>query len=103
MLFENHLPRPASVIFCMSLTRPGMFRNCGTGAYYSVSLLIIIPVPPPQFGWQPQLTWPQSAPGPWTRSAKSANAPINESGNQSRVGSVTPTCDFTSFAKCDKV
>src|SRR6185369_5811813 len=103
MLFENHLPRPESVIFCMSPTRPGILRNCGTGAYSFVSLLIIIAVPTPQFGWQPQLTWPQSAPGPCTRSAKSANDPIIESGNQSRVGSVMPTCDFTSLARCESV
>src|SRR5439155_1250344 len=80
-----------------------MFRNWGTGAYSLVSLLIIIAVPTPQLGWQPQLTWPQSAPGPWTRSAKSANAPISDRGNQSRVGSVTPTCDFTSLARCESV
>ena len=63
MMFENHLPRPESVICCMSVTRPGMFRNCGTGANSLVSLLIITAVPTPQFGWQPQLTCPQSASG----------------------------------------
>src|SRR5262245_19393287 len=103
MVFENHFPRPESVIFCMSDTSPGIFRNCGTGANSLVSLLIISAVPTPQFGWQPQLTCPQSPPGPWTRSAKSANEPIIERGNQSRVGSVIPTCDFTSFARCDSV
>ena len=40
-----------------------MLRNCGTGAISFVSLLIISAVPTPQFGWQPQLTWPQSALG----------------------------------------
>ncbi len=33
-------------------------------------------MPTPQFGWQPQLTCPQSVSGPWTTSAKSAKAPI---------------------------
>ncbi len=68
-----------------------MFRNSGTGAISFVSLSIITAVPTPQFGWQPQETWPHSASGPCARSAKSANAPISESGNQSRVGSVMPT------------
>src|SRR5262249_39200549 len=103
IVLENHFPRPESVIFCMSETRPGIFRNCGTGANSFVSLLIIIAVPTPQLGWQPQLTCPQSAPGPCTRSAKSANAPIIESGNQSRVGSVTPTWLFTSLARWESV
>src|SRR5947207_16007631 len=78
-----------------------MFRNWGTGAYSLVSLLIIIAVPTPQLGWQPHLTYPQSAPGPWTRSAKSAKAPIRVSDNQSRVGSAIPTWHFTSFARFD--
>ena len=91
MMFENHLPRFVSVMCCMSVTRPWMFRNCGTGAISFVSLLTITAVPTPQFGWQPHETWPQSFSGPWTTSAKSANAPISESGNQSRVGSVIPT------------
>ena len=47
---ETHLVRAASVIFCMSLTRPGMFRNSGTGAISLVSLLIIRAVPTPQLG-----------------------------------------------------
>src|SRR5689334_24792927 len=103
MMLDIHLPRAASVILVISLTRPGMFKNCGTGAISLVSLLIIKAVPTPQFGWQPQLTWPHSDFGPWAKSAKSANELINDSGNQSRVGSVTPTWVFTSLARCDSV
>ena len=47
-------------------------------------------MPMPQFGWQPQLSWPQSAVGPWTRSAKSEKVLMNEIGNQSRAGSPMP-------------
>ena len=42
-----------------------------TGTASLVSLSIITAMPMPQFGWQPQLSWPQSASGPWTRSAQS--------------------------------
>src|SRR6516225_8214599 len=52
--------------------------------------------PEAQLGWHPQLTMPHCASGPWTRSAKSENVPKREMGNQSRVGSVMPTCFFTS-------
>ena len=38
----------------------------------------------PQFGWQPQVSWPQSRSGPWTTSAQSVNVDMNEIGNQSR-------------------
>src|SRR5271166_4196911 len=79
----------------MSFTSPGTFRNSGTGAHSLVSLLIISAVPTPQFGWHPQLTMPHCASGPLTKSAKSANAPNIEMGNQSRVGSVMPVCFFT--------
>ena len=36
-----------------------------------VSLSIMTAMPTPQLGWQPQLNWPQSWSGPWTRSAQS--------------------------------
>ena len=55
-----------------------------------VSLSIINAMPTPQLGWQPQLTEPQSVPGPCTRSAQSLKVPMNEMGNQSRVGSPRP-------------
>ena len=103
MRFENHLPRAASVIFWISCIRLGIFRNCGTGAHSLVSLLTINAVPTPQFGWQPQLTIPHCDSGPWTRSAKSEKVLNREMGNQSRVGSVMPTCFFTSCAMCDSV
>ena len=43
MIFENHFPRAVSVMCCMSVTRPLMFRNCGTGAISFVSLFTNIP------------------------------------------------------------
>ena len=61
-----------------------------TGTYSLVSLSHITAMPMPQFGWQPQLSWPQSAFGPWTRSAKSENVLMKLIGNQSRTGSPIP-------------
>src|SRR5579864_5607591 len=96
---EKFLLRAASVTFLMSSTSCGTFRNFGTGAHSFVSLLIRTPVPTPQLGWQPQLTEPHVASGPWDRSAKAENVLISEIGNQSRVGSILPTCALTSFAR----
>src|SRR3990172_6096356 len=100
---ENALPLAASVTFWVSRTRPGTLINWGTGAISLVSLLIMIAVPTPQLGWQPQLKDPQSEFGPCAKSAKSAKTDISEIGNQSRVGSVIPACSFTSLAMCDRV
>ena len=62
-----------------------------TGTASLVSLSIMTAKPIPQFGWQPQFSWPQSAWGPWVRSAQSEKVPMNEIGNQSRMGSPNPT------------
>jgi len=40
------------------LHEAGMLRNSGTGRISLVSLSIMTAVPTPQFGWQPQETWP---------------------------------------------
>src|ERR1700680_1407706 len=98
---EKVLPRAASVTFLMSSTSCGTFRNFGTGAHSFVSLLINTPVPTPQCGWQPQLTVPHGASGPWERSANAENVLISEMGNQSRVGSVLATCAMTSLGRWD--
>src|ERR1700704_6349241 len=103
VMLEKVLPRAASVTFLMSSMSCGTIRNEGTGAHSLVSLLINTPVPTPQLGWQPQLTEPQGASGPWERSANAENVLISEIGNQSRVGSILPTCALTSLAKCDSV
>src|ERR1700682_4184654 len=87
----------------MSSTSCGTFRNEGTGAHSFVSLLINTPVPTPQFGWQPQLTEPHVASGPWERSANAENVLMSEIGNQSRVGSIFPIWLLTSLARCDSV
>src|ERR1700676_1556148 len=100
---EKFLPRAASVTFLMSSTSCGTFRNAGTGAHSFVSLLINTPVPTPQLGWQPQLTGPHGASGPWERSANAENVLSGEIGNQSRVGSIFPTCGLTSWARCESV
>ena len=60
-------------------------------------------MPTPQFGWQPQLNWPQSRCGPCTRSAQSENVDMKEIGNQSRAGSPRPVWFLTSCARCDSV
>src|SRR6266568_6053447 len=103
MKLEKFLLRPASVIFCMSLTKPGMLRNSGTGAHSLVSLLIMSAVPTPQLGWQPQESEPHWDSLPLTMSAKPANVEMKEIGNQSRVGSTLPTWALTSFARCERV
>src|SRR5258707_4291115 len=100
---ENFLLRAASVTLLMSSMSCGTIRNEGTGAYSLVSLLINTPVPTPQFGWQPQLTEPHCASGPWERSANAENVLMSEIGNQSRVGSIFPIWLLTSLAKCDSV
>src|SRR5579864_2657801 len=100
---EKFLPRAASVTFLMSSTSCGTIRKEGTGAHSLVSLLINTPVPTPQLGWQPQLTEPHVASGPWERSANAENVLISEMGNQSRVGSIFPIWLLTSLARCDSV
>src|ERR1019366_10761898 len=47
---EKFLPRFASVTFLVSSTSCGTLRNFGTGDHSLVSLLIMMPVPTPQFG-----------------------------------------------------
>ena len=44
-------------------------------------------MPTPQSGWQPQLSEPQSAPGPFIRSVTCDITLDADSGNQSRIGS----------------
>src|SRR5271157_4223647 len=100
---EKFLPRAASVMAVTSLVRFCASRKRGTGAHSLVSLLIMIAVPTPQFGWQPQESEPHCDSLPLTMSANPANVLINEMGNQSRVGSIRPTWLLTSCAKCDSV
>src|SRR6516162_8320174 len=101
--FEKFLPRAASVMAVTSFVSPFASRKRGTGAHSLVSLLILIAVPTPQFGWQPQESDPHCDSLPFTMSAKPANVLMNEIGNQSRVGSILPTCWLTSLAKCESV
>src|SRR5579863_9818852 len=103
MKLENFLPRAASVIAVTSRVSRVAFRKRGTGAHSFVSLLIIMAVPTPQFGWQPQESEPHCESGPCERSEKPANVAIYEIGNQSRVGSTFPTCELTSCARCESV
>src|ERR1700722_15848327 len=103
MKFEKFLPRAASVIAVTSLVNCTASRKRGTGAHSLVSLLIIIAVPTPQFGWQPQESEPHCDSLPLTVSAKPAHGLMNEIGNQSWVGSTLPTCALTSFARCESV
>src|SRR5271155_4176598 len=103
MKLENFLPRAASVMAVTSLVSWTALRKRGTGAHSLVSLLIIMAVPTPQFGWQPHDSEPQVDSVPLTMSAKPAKVLMKEMGNQSRVGSTLPTWVLTSWAKCDKV
>src|ERR1700676_2136540 len=103
MKLENFLPRAAYVMSVTSLVNCTASRKPGTGAHSLVSLLIIMAVPTPQFGWQPQESEPHCDSLPLTMSAKPAKVLMKEIGNQSRVGSTLPTCALTSFAKCESV
>src|SRR5208283_2958040 len=100
---EKFLPRAASVMAVTSLVRFCASRKRGTGAHSLVILLIIIAVPTPQFGWQPQESEPHWDSLPLTMSAKPAKVLMKEMGNQSRVGSMRPTCLLTSLARCERV
>src|ERR1700676_818513 len=90
MKLEKFLPRAASVMAVTSLVSWTASRKRGTGAHSLVSLLIIIAVPTPQLGWQPQESEPQVDSVPLTMSAKPAKVLMKEMGNQSRVGSPFP-------------
>src|SRR6202011_1272555 len=103
MKFENFLPRAASVMAVTSLVSWTASRKRGTGAHSLVSLLIIMAVPTPQLGWQPQDSEPHCDSLPLTMSAKPAKVLIKEIGNQSRVGSTLPTWVLTSCARCERV
>src|ERR1700704_5229865 len=103
MKLEKFLPRAASVMAVTSFVSWVAFRKRGTGAHSFVSLLIIRAVPTPQLGWQPQESDPHVDSLPFTMSAKPAKVLMKEIGNQSRVGSIRPTCLLTSCAKCERV
>src|SRR6201987_3147452 len=103
MKLEKLLPRAASVMAVTSAVNFCASRKRGTGAHSLVSLLIISAVPTPQFGWQPQESEPHWDSLPLTMSAKPAKVLMKEIGNQSRVGSILPTCLLTSLARCERV
>src|SRR5262244_885532 len=103
MKLEKLLPRAASVMAVTSFVSCVALRKRGTGAHSLVSLLIISAVPTPQFGWQPQDSAPHCDSGPCTRSENPAKVLMNEIGNQSRVGSILPTCLLASCARCESV
>ena len=100
---DRNLPRAASLMSATSFGSRSALRNAVIGAASRVSLSIISAMPVPQFGWQPHESAPHSAAGPWIRSAQSEKVPMNEIGNQSRVGSPRPVWFFTSCARCDSV
>src|SRR3989339_619623 len=60
---ERNLPRPASLTRVRSLATWSALRNLVNGTASLVSLSIITAMPTPQFGWQPQVRLPHSAPG----------------------------------------
>ena len=75
----------------------------GSGAHAFVRLFTISAVATPQSGWHAHFSVPHSAAGPLIRSVRSAAAPTADSGNQSRSGSSTPVCRWTSSTSCDSV
>ena len=68
----------------------------GSGTISRVLPLMSIIVPMPQLGWHPHFTLPHCASGPCRMSIRSENGPVEDSGNQSRIGSVIPSCVFRS-------
>ena len=56
----RNFPRDASLTLAISFANWSPCRNAVTGTASLVSLSIITAMPVPQFGWQPQLSWPQS-------------------------------------------
>src|SRR6476620_9244374 len=103
MELENVLPRAASVMAVTSAVSCVALRKRGTGAHSFVSLLIMMAVPTPQLGWQPQESEPHWDSLPLTMSAKPAKVLMKEIGNQSRCGSMRPTCLLTSGARWESV
>jgi hypothetical protein len=100
---DRKRPREASFTCARSLASRSALRNAVTGTASLVSLSIITAMPMPQFGWQPQVTLPHSLSGALTVSAQSVKVPMNEIGNQSRIGSPRPVWFFTSCARCESV
>src|SRR5258708_36555803 len=88
---EKFLLRAASVMAVTSFVKFCASRKRGTGAHSLVSLLIMMAVPTPQFGWQPQESEPHWDSLPLAMSAKPAKGLLKEMGNQSRVGGIFPT------------
>src|SRR5258708_38743233 len=70
-MMESQLPGAVSWMRATALARRSALMNAVTGTASLVSLSIISAIEMPQFGWQPQESWPQSRSGPWTRSAQS--------------------------------
>ena len=99
----RNLPRAASFTSATSLASRSARTNAVTGTASLVSLSIMMAMPTPQLGWQPQVRLPHSFSGPLAMSAQSVNVPMNEIGNQSRTGSPMPVWFFTSCARCDRV
>ena len=100
---DRKRPRPASLTCWTSFASCSALRNAVTGTASLVSLSIMTAMPTPQFGWQPHVSWPNSFSAPCVTSAQSVKLPMNEIGNQSRIGSPMPVWFFTSCARCDSV
>src|SRR2546422_165171 len=83
---DRKRPRPASLTAATSFASCSALRNAVTGTASFVSLSIMIAIPTPQLGWQPQVSWPNSFSAPCVTSAQSVKLPMNEIGNQSRIG-----------------
>ena len=77
-------PRAESTITSMSRKKRSRSKNDITVAHCPVREFATIIVAAPQLGWQPQLSWPKSASGPFMWSARAASAVAEPSGYQSR-------------------
>ena len=83
-------PRAESTTTSRSRKKRSRSKNAVIGAQASVRVLCRIMVAAPQFGWQPQESWPKSASGPFRWSVSAAKAVAEPSGYQSRSGSMRP-------------
>ena len=95
--------RAESVITRMSFNIRSTFRIEGTVTVSFVFSSTSSIVPMPQLGWQPHLNDPHSDSRPPSRSFRSESGPDADSGYQSRIGSPTDACAFTSCARCESV
>src|ERR1051325_2549385 len=88
--YESLRPRAVSVITATSFMNCSELKNSNSDLNSPVCLFTTSNVKMPQFGWQLHDDQPQGASAPCNMSITLVNAEYDESGNQSRSGSILP-------------